>query len=66
MFDVALEVPLVLFSLGGLGERDHAGVPDVDVFVEALDSAAFTGGIAALEDNEVASFIVHRPVLEFQ
>ena len=28
--------------------------------------SAFTGGIAALEDNEVASFIVHRPVLEFQ
>ncbi len=59
MFTVALEVPLILFSFGGLGECHHTGVPDVDVFVEALDGTALTGSIATLEDDEVAQFVVH-------
>ena len=52
MLDVTLEVPLGLLDVGRLFQRDDAGTARVQVFSEALNGAALTGGIAALEDNQ--------------
>jgi hypothetical protein len=64
--DVAVEVPLAAFGLGGFGERDDAGGARVEVLGEPFDGAPFAGGIAALEQDQVFGAAVLGPVLELQ
>src|SRR5215469_9773801 len=47
----ALQIPLGLFALGGLGERNHAGRSRAHMLGKTLDRAAFSGSIAALEQH---------------
>ncbi|GAA2861901.1 hypothetical protein GCM10010523_22860 [Paenarthrobacter ilicis] len=66
VLDVALEIPLALLAVRGLGKRDCPGVARVKVFVEALDGAALAGRVPAFEDDHVLEAEVLSPVLEFQ
>ena len=63
---VTLEVPLPALTLGRDVERDHPGVPGVQVLHEALDGAPLAGGIAALEDQHDPVPGVLDPVLQLE
>lgn len=51
MSDVALEVPLAGFFFSWFFERDHLGATWVEMLHESPDSAAFSCGVSALEDD---------------
>ena len=51
VLDVALEVPLPLLDLGGLGKGHDPCAAGVQVLGEGLDRAALAGGVAALEHS---------------
>ena len=66
MLDVALEVPLTAFGVGGFLQCHHPGAPRVQVLHETLDGAALAGRIASLEqdDDALAGFL--GPGLQLQ
>ena len=64
--DVALEVPLAAFFIRGLLKRHHARAPRVEVFHEALDRAAFAGGIAPFKHDDDARAGFFDPSLHLQ
>jgi hypothetical protein len=66
MLDVALEVPLTLFPLGGFAERDHPSTARIKVFGEPLDGAALAGRVPTLEHDHHPLACYGYPVLEFQ
>jgi hypothetical protein len=61
---VALEVPLCLLPLGGLGEGDHPHLAWAGPFGDPLDHAAFSGRSASLEDDQDFHPGLGDPVLE--
>ena len=66
VLDVALEVPRGGLTWGRLFQGDDARTTGVEVLVEALDGATLTGGIATLEENDVALAGFLGPVLPLQ
>ena len=64
MRDVALEVPLRAFLLGGRRQRDDSAVARVQERCYPFDDAAFAGGVAPLEDRDDAQVPVPDPLLE--
>ena len=66
VLDVALEVPLRAFLLGGLLQRDDAGAARVEVLHEPLDGAALARGVAALEHHDVPEPVGLAPLLQLQ
>src|SRR5262249_47920744 len=62
--DVALEIPLAAFRLGGRGERDDPGLPRVQVLGDPLDRAALPGRVAALEEDGDPGAGDPHPLLE--
>ncbi len=49
--DVALEIPLRGFAVGGFGQGNHGGDAGVQVLGQRLDGAALAGSVAALEQH---------------
>src|SRR5262249_60004847 len=66
MSHVALEVPLASFALARCRQGDDRRTPGVQVLHEALDRAALTGGIAALEEHDQLPTRVPQPRLSLQ
>jgi hypothetical protein len=52
VFDVALEIPLAAFLVGGLVERHDPRLARVQMLHEALDRAALAGRVAAFEEHD--------------
>src|SRR5260370_24718550 len=52
MGDVALEVPLRSFRVGGLAKGDDTAATGVQRLGNALDGSAFSGGVTALEQHD--------------
>ena len=63
MLEVPLPVPLGLFGLGGLGERDDAQAALVERRREPLDDAALARGVAPFEDDQDPEALVLDPEL---
>ena len=63
---VTLEIPLPLLTLGRDIERDDPRGPGIQMLHEALDSAAFAGGIPTLEYNDEAAAPILHPVLQLE
>ncbi len=61
VLDVALEIPLALLTVRGLGERYRPGRAGIQMLGETLDSATLAGGVASLEDNDVLQTEVLPP-----
>ena len=66
MPDVALEIPLRTLCLGRLLKRNHSGRAWIQVLGKPLDRAAFTSGIATLEQGYYSLPCCFRPALRFQ
>jgi hypothetical protein len=66
MRHVALEIPLRLLEVGGLFQRHHPRTARVEVFHEPLDAAALSGGVAALEHDDVPGTRALAPVLQLE
>ena len=64
--DVALEIPLSLFGLGGFLQCHDPRTARVQVFHEALDGAALAGGVASFEQNHVTHAGALGPPLQLQ
>ena len=65
MLDIALEVPLGGFALGGGRQRHHAGHARREVFRETLDGPALPCGVAAFKNNHDSRPGFFNPFLEF-
>ena len=64
MGDVALQVNLAFFALGGGGQGNSAEDAGADAFGEGFDGAAFARAVAAFEeDADFESFVLH-PALQ--
>jgi hypothetical protein len=63
---VALEIPLSTLGLGRDIECDDPRRPGIQVLHEALDGAAFAGGVPALEDNHKAAPGILHPILQLE
>jgi hypothetical protein len=50
---ISMEVPLAALGLGRLGQGHDACCPWVEVLHEALDGAALTGRVTALEQDHM-------------
>ena len=50
--DVALEIPLGFFAVGGRRQSGHAANPGIQVLGDPLDDAALAGGIPAFADDD--------------
>ncbi|MNN72783.1 hypothetical protein D3C81_1888470 [compost metagenome] len=66
MLDIALEIPLALFLLGRLLQRDDARTPRVQVLHEALDGATLACRIPPFEQHYHALAGVLDPALYLQ
>ena len=62
--DVALEIPLGLFAVGGRRQGGHAANPGIQVLGDPLDDAALAGGIPALADDDYSVPGLNHPVLQ--
>jgi hypothetical protein len=51
-------------ALAGRRQRHHAAHPGIHALRDALDDAAFSGGIPPLEDDDDLEPMVHDPVLQ--
>src|SRR5208337_5201248 len=59
--DVALKIPLAALALGRRAERHDTADARVQALGDALDDAAFSGGVAALKnDNDAQALQAHR------
>ena len=52
MRDIALEIPLRGFGVGGFGQGDDADVARGEMFGDALDGAILAGGVAPFQDDQ--------------
>src|SRR6056297_918600 len=66
MLDIALEIPLPALLVGGLVQRDDAGLAGVQVLHEALDRAALAGRVAPLEQHHELLARLRGPFLYLQ
>jgi hypothetical protein len=64
VFDIALEIPLAAFALGGLGQGDDAGGAHRQMLGYPLDRSVLAGGVATLEDHQAALALFDGPDLE--
>ena len=62
--DVALEIPRAPLAVGGLGQGDRPGGADREMLDDTLDRAVLAGGVASLEDHQVALAALDGPLLE--
>jgi hypothetical protein len=65
MVDIALEIPLGLFSLGRFLQRHNPRAAGVKVLAEAFDSATFSCGISAFEHHGDTGARGFDPGLQF-
>ena len=66
MNHVTLKIPLPLLMFGGLFQCNDLGGPGIQVLHEPLDRSAFSGGIAAFEDDHDFLAAHLDPVLHLQ
>jgi hypothetical protein len=66
VLDVALEIPLPAFLVGGLVQRHDARLARVQVLHEALDRAALAGRVAPLEEHHEFLPGLRRPFLHLE
>ena len=62
---IALHVHLRLLPVRRGGKGHEAKHARANAFADGLDRAAFTGGVAALEDNDDPQLFVFNPLLQF-
>jgi hypothetical protein len=65
MRHVALEIPLCALTLAWCRQRRDPADPRVEPLGDALDDAAFAGGITALENHHHLELVVLHPALQF-
>src|SRR5262245_15163370 len=61
---IALEVPLCALALVGRGQRGDAADARVEALGDALDHAALSRRVAALEDHDHLELLMLHPVLQ--
>jgi hypothetical protein len=66
VFDIALEIPLPAFQVGGLVQRHHPCLAGVQMFGEAFDRAALAGRVAPLEQHHDPLPGLAHPFLHLQ
>lgn len=64
--DIALKIPLPLFSFRGLFQGHHTSTARIQMLHETFDGSAFTGGIASIEDDNQALPGVFDPSLQLE